>query len=46
MEDPLRQNPGRQAAVINAVREARAEYDDHLGKVERVGVGRSRVVVG
>ena len=25
----------RQAAVITAVREARAEYDDHLGRVER-----------
>ena len=35
MDDPLRQNTGRQAAVINAVREARAEYDDHLGKVEK-----------
>ena len=34
-EDPLRQNTGRQAAVVNAVREARAEYDDHLGKVEK-----------
>jgi len=34
-EDPLRQNTGRQAAVVNAVREARAAYDDHLGKVEK-----------
>ncbi len=34
-EQPLRQNTGRQAAVLNAVREARAEYDDHLGKVEQ-----------
>ena len=34
-EDPLRQNTGRQAAVVNAVREARAEYDDHLGRVEK-----------
>ena len=36
-EDPLRQNTGRQAAVVNAVQEARAEYDDHLGKVENGG---------
>jgi hypothetical protein len=36
-EDPLRQNTGRQAAVVNAVREARAEYDDHLGKLEKGG---------
>ena len=35
VEHPLRQNTGRQAAVMTAVREARAEYDDHLGKVER-----------
>jgi len=34
-ERPLRQNTGRQAAVITVVREARAEYDDHLGRVER-----------
>ena len=34
-ERPLRQNTGRQAAVIKAVREARAEYDDHLGRVEK-----------
>ncbi|MFC1660188.1 HNH endonuclease [Gemmatimonadota bacterium] len=32
---PLRQNTGRQAAIITAVRQARAEYDDHLGRVER-----------
>jgi 5-methylcytosine-specific restriction endonuclease McrA len=32
---PLRQNTGKQAAIINAVREARAEFDDHLGRVER-----------
>ncbi len=31
---PLRQNTGRQAAVVNVVREARAEYDDRLGSVE------------
>jgi 5-methylcytosine-specific restriction endonuclease McrA len=31
---PLKQNTGRQAAVVNAVREARAEYDPRLGRVE------------
>ena len=33
MDEPLKQNTGRQAAVVNAVGEARAEYDGHLGKV-------------
>jgi diadenosine tetraphosphate (Ap4A) HIT family hydrolase len=32
---PLRQNTGRQAAVVRVVREAHAEYDTHLGKAER-----------
>jgi 5-methylcytosine-specific restriction endonuclease McrA len=33
-EAPLRQNTGRQAAVVNVVREARAEYAARLGRLE------------
>jgi len=32
VDDPLRQNTGRQAAVVNVVREARESHDSHLGK--------------
>ncbi len=32
-DGPLRQNTGRQAAVVNVVREARAEYDGHIARV-------------
>ncbi|MFO7893045.1 MAG: HNH endonuclease domain-containing protein [Longimicrobiales bacterium] len=34
VDAPLRQNTGRQAAVVNVVREARAEYDARLGRLE------------
>ena len=34
VEEPLRQNTGRQAAVVNVVREARVRYDGRLGKAE------------
>jgi hypothetical protein len=33
--DPLKQNTGRQAAVVRAVKEARTRYDARLGRVER-----------
>ncbi len=32
--EPLKQNTGRQAAVLRMVREARARYDTRLGRVE------------
>ena len=32
--EPLKQNTGRQAAVVREVREARARYDARLGRVE------------
>ena len=31
---PLKQNAGRQAAVVNVVREARADYEARLGRLE------------
>ncbi len=34
LDRPLKQNTGRQAAVVNVVREARAEYDARLGRLE------------
>ncbi|HKK07920.1 MAG TPA: hypothetical protein VKA44_03475 [Gemmatimonadota bacterium] len=34
---PLKQNTGRQAAVVNAVREARSGLDPRLGRVGRSG---------
>lgn len=34
VDAPLKQNTGRQAAVVNVVREARADYDSRLGQLE------------
>lgn len=34
VDGPLRQNTGRQAAIVNAVRDARAEYDTRLVRAE------------
>ena len=34
VDAPLKQNTGRQAAVVNVVREARADYDARLGRLE------------
>ncbi|MFC1575531.1 HNH endonuclease [Gemmatimonadota bacterium] len=42
-DEPLRQNTGRQAAIVNAVLEARARYDGVLGRFASSGAWRGCV---